>query len=210
MPEEEHKAEHQISEKEPHGKKSNHLLWWGLGIGAAGLLITLYLATRNSGGGGTTVQASQPFTPNPTDVSQGLTNTNTPIPSQYQTSQNATSEDYWPPVPTNNQGQTQSSTSDDDNQSSSSNYSNQNNQSQQSYNPPPVQLPSHNAYVYTTQQGDTLASLTNKFHWGAGQQTGGGPQFTYNYGNNAEIFSALGINPNNPNQAIPAGTQIAA
>lgn len=208
------------SSKEPHKEKSNHLLWWGLGIGAVGLLVTLYLASRNSGGG-TTVQASQPFTPNPTDVSQGLTSTNTPIPSQYQTPNNAPSEDYWPSVPTNNNGQTQSGTTgsgDDDNTSSSSNNGNSNqgngntgggSNQQQNSGPPPVQLPSHNAYVYTTRPGETLNTLTNKFNWSPDKQTGGGPSFTYNYGNNAAIFSSLGISPNNPNQVIPTGTQIA-
>lgn len=227
MPDEtEHKEpEHAHSEheshKEPSGKKSNHLLWWGLGIGALGLLVTLYLASRNSSGG-TTVQGSQPFIPNPTDVSQGLTSTNTPIPSQYQTDNNAPANDYWPPVTTNNNGQTQGSTSDSDSDNGRNNNqgnanagggnqnNNNNGNNNQNSGPPPVQLPSHNAYVYTTRPGETLASLTNKFGWSPDKQKGGGVAFTYNYGNNSQIFSALGIGQGDSSKVIPTGTQIAA
>jgi LysM repeat protein len=222
--------------EEPKSKKSNALLWWGLGIGAVGLVITLLLFGRGNSGGGsqpTTVNGSMPFQPNGTDTTTGsqVANNTTGTASQYSTPNNAQTNDYWPPlngpgapgsytnpsqVPAgtpgyshatgiwgNNSGYT-------GNSSNSGSTSSNNNTSNNNNTPPSPNLPSKNAYVYTTQAGDTLNSLTQKFNWTASQQKGGGPQFTYNYGNNADIFSTLGINLNNPNQAIPAGTRINA
>ncbi len=219
MPENENAHSEHESQKEGHGKKSNKLLWLGLGIAAVGLLVTLWLASRTSGGG-TTVQGSQPFIPNPTDVTSGsaLANTNTPIPSQYQTANNAESEDYWPSVQTsggsssgnnNNSGGNKQQSGGNNQQSGGNNNNNSGGNNQQS-GPPPVSLPSHNAYVYTTRPGETLASLTNKFGWSPDKQKGGGVGFTYNYGNNAQIFSALGIGVGDTSKSIPTGTQIAA
>jgi ABC-type nickel/cobalt efflux system permease component RcnA len=78
---EEHEHTHGLS----HGSHANHekssdkdkALYWGLGLSAVGVLIAVLLFM----GGGkkkssqpTTVNASQPFIPNPTDVSIGTMN----------------------------------------------------------------------------------------------------------------------------------------
>lgn len=46
--EEHHKGEHGKHDEHGKHKEKNNLLWWGLGIGGAGLLLTLFLVSKGS------------------------------------------------------------------------------------------------------------------------------------------------------------------
>lgn len=62
---------------------------------------------------------------------------------------------------------------------------------------------SNNFWVYTTQAGDTAASLANKANWGQW-----GPSYFENYRNNWAILANVGYQFDNPNTAIPVGTKV--
>lgn len=59
-----------------------------------------------------------------------------------------------------------------------------------------------NFWVYTVPAGSTIASVTRFAKWGTA--TG---QFV-NYRNNAAVLKSVGVDINNPNAVIPAGTQV--
>ncbi len=226
MPDEEHKEEEQKKEGEhkegEHDKgkgespKQKKLLWWGLGLAGAGLLVSLLLFNNSSNSGTAAAQTvanpSTPFVPNPTNPYDASANEYWPVPTSNPVTGQPTGTTTGGTSSSSGSGSKKKKSSGSSKKSSSSSK-----KSSSSSHTTTKITPHHtvaakphaggaHGYVYTVQKGDTLQSLQNKAWPGSSKSTNaqkavkaahGAAQYTSNtniknYANNAAILKASG------------------
>lgn len=199
---EEHTEEHHEHKEGEHGEhkgssaKQKKLLYWGLGIAGAGLLVSLLLY-KNGGSNAqdqTVANPSTPFYPNPTDASQNeywpvlqsnpatgqVTGTSGGTSSSGSTSSGSSSSGSSSKKKKKSSGSSSKSSSSSSKKSSSS----------KTVKPNPTAGGAH-GWVYTAKGGENVQTLFSNA-W-----PGNTMNFGYTYANNAALLKSENINKQN-------------
>lgn len=205
---EEHTEEHHEHKEGEHkgaSAKQKKLLYWGLGLAGAGLLVSLLLY-KNGGSSAqdqTVANPSTPFYPNPTDASQNeywpVLQSN-PATGQITGTSGGTSSSGSTSTGSSSSGSSSSSKKkkkSSGSSSKSSSYSSKKSSSSSSKSsnsktvkPNPTAGGAH-GWVYTAKGGENVQTLFSKA-W-----PGNAMNFGYTYANNAALLKAENINKQN-------------
>lgn len=222
MAEEEEKKESAHSDKPESGKgetpdsgggdekkKHNKLLWWGLGIGAAGLLVTLFLYFKGSGN--LQQGASSVLGPSGTGYLPGSNSYNPGDPYN---------QDYWPPVTQGPNPPTPTPTPTPTPGGGGTGHPPQGGggggSHTQTIMPDPTGTPgeSNNFTVWSSGAGQSFWNFLTQAGWNKpGANNGADPTaFGANYRNNMAILNQIGYARNgkviNPYAPLPTGTKL--
>ncbi len=192
-----------------HSKKESKLLWWGLGIGAAGLVATLLLFKGSgSQGGQTAVNAPAAMVPNPQNPFDASTNDYWPTAPQTPSPVPAPGGGTTTPPDNDGPGKKKKKKKTSGGSSSGSGTVSPHHTKTGGNTYPGTSIPKEptvplvnfggaHGWVYTTKAGDTLLSLQQKFWPGANQTN---TNFIRGYANNKQLLKgntigAFGIKP---------------